>query len=61
MVEDVHYKDKKVNDAQFCVLQAMTALLCCGPWFDDTNTSDDRIYYKWLDMMLESHEDRVNN
>lgn len=61
VVEDVHYKDKKVNDAQFCVLQAMTALLCCGPWFDDTNTSDDRIYYKWLDMMLESHEDRVYN
>lgn len=44
---------------QFCSLQAMSALLCCGPCFDPQYLSEDGLLYPWLDMLLSSKEDKV--
>lgn len=38
----------------------MSALLCCGPCFDTHNLSEDGAIYRWLDMLLESSDDKVS-
>lgn len=38
----------------------MSALLCCGPCFDSHNLSEDGAIYRWLDMLLESSDDKVS-
>ncbi|XP_055840446.1 protein furry isoform X2 [Episyrphus balteatus] len=44
---------------QFSALQAMSALLSCGPIFHTTYLGDDGIIYKWLDCLLVSRDEKV--
>ena len=41
-------------------VQAMSAILCCGPAFDPSSLNDDNDQvYQWLNTLLGSHEDKV--
>lgn len=40
-------------------LQAMSAVLCCGPVFDNVGLSPDGYLYKWLDNILACQDQRV--
>lgn len=40
--------------------QAMSAVLCCGPVFDNVGLSTDGYLYKWLDNILACHDLRVS-
>uniref|UniRef100_A0A336KDY9 CSON006532 protein n=1 Tax=Culicoides sonorensis TaxID=179676 RepID=A0A336KDY9_CULSO len=44
---------------QFSALQAMCALLCCGPCFDSHNLSEDGHFYPWLDLLLTSKDEKI--
>lgn len=50
---------KKCTELQFAALQAMSALLCCGPCFDSQGLADEGSFYSWLDMMLESNDEKA--
>lgn len=50
---------KKGAELQFAALQAMSALLCCGPCFDSQGLAEDGPFYQWLDVMLESTDEKV--
>ncbi|KAG7258440.1 hypothetical protein CRUP_031883 [Coryphaenoides rupestris] len=39
---------------------AMSAVLCCGPVFDNVGLSNDGYLYKWLDNILACHDLRVH-
>lgn len=39
--------------------QAMSAVLCCGPVFDNVGLSPDGYLYKWLDNILACQDHRV--
>lgn len=39
--------------------QAMSAVLCCGPVFDNVGLSIDGYLYKWLDNILACQDHRV--
>jgi len=39
--------------------QAMSAVLCCGPVFDNVGLSPDGYLYKWLDNILACQDQRV--
>lgn len=41
--------------------QAMSAVLCCGPVFDNVGLSTDGYLYKWLDNILACHDIRVGS
>lgn len=41
--------------------QAMSAVLCCGPVFDNVGLSPDGYLYKWLDNILAWQDQRVRN
>ena len=43
----------------FCC-QAMSAVLCCGPVFDNVGLSLDGYLYKWLDNILACQDLRVS-
>ncbi|XP_017780111.1 PREDICTED: protein furry isoform X2 [Nicrophorus vespilloides] len=58
---DVEPSPKKCTDLHFSALQAMSALLCCGPCFDPQKLTEDGNLYKWLDVMLDSNEEKVYN
>lgn len=55
----VDLSNKKGTELQFAALQAMSALLCCGPCFDAEGLAEDGPYYQWLDVMLESTDEKV--
>lgn len=38
----------------------MSALLCCGSCFDTLNLGEDGNIYFWLDLLLTSQDDKVN-
>lgn len=38
----------------------MSAVLCCGPVFDNVGLSTDGYLYKWLDNILACHDLRVS-
>lgn len=40
--------------------QAMSAVLCCGPVFDNVGLSPDGYLYKWLDNILACQDLRVS-
>lgn len=40
-------------------VQAMSALLCCGPCFDPQYLTEDGLIYPWLDTLLISTDDKV--
>jgi hypothetical protein len=59
---NVHETDpasKKNTELQFVSLQAMSALLCCGPYFDSTDLFEDSMLYHWLSALLDSNEEKV--
>lgn len=43
----------------FCLFQAMSAVLCCGPVADNVGLSSDGYLYKWLDNILDSQDKKV--
>lgn len=48
------------EELQFASLQAMSAVLCCGPCFDVQHfLSEDGTLYGWLDTLLASKEEKV--
>uniref|UniRef100_A0A8C7U222 Furry homolog a (Drosophila) n=1 Tax=Oncorhynchus mykiss TaxID=8022 RepID=A0A8C7U222_ONCMY len=48
------YSDRnhQITRYQYCALKAMSAVLCCGPVFDNVGLSPDGYLYKWLDNIL---------
>ena len=49
------------EELQFAALQAMSAVLCCGPCFDGKNLlSEDGSLYGWLSTLLASKDEKVN-
>lgn len=58
---DPDQSHKKSTELQFAALQAMSALLCCGPCFDNESLTEDGRFYQWLDVMLESTDEKVIN
>ena len=44
----------------FNSLQAMSALLCCGPVFQSNGLATNSPLYRWLDNMLNCNETRVS-
>uniref|UniRef100_A0A7N9AS87 Furry homolog b (Drosophila) n=1 Tax=Mastacembelus armatus TaxID=205130 RepID=A0A7N9AS87_9TELE len=55
------YSDRnhQITRYQYCALKAMSAVLCCGPVFDNVGLSTDGYLYKWLDNILACHDLRV--
>lgn len=51
--------DRPYSELQLSALQAMSALLCCGPCFNPQGLSEDGLLYPWLDMLLASHDEKV--
>ncbi|XP_023817886.1 protein furry homolog isoform X5 [Oryzias latipes] len=56
------YSDRnhQITRYQYCALKAMSAVLCCGPVFDNVGLSTDGYLYKWLDNILACHDLRVH-
>lgn len=51
---------KNEEELQFSALQAMCAVLCCGPCFDPQGLlSEDGSLYPWLDLLLASDNEKV--
>ncbi|XP_053672318.1 protein furry [Anopheles nili] len=44
---------------QFSALQAMSAVLCCGPCFDSGHLAEDGAIYSWLDMLMTSNDEKI--
>lgn len=60
-LQDNDQSHKKCTELQFIALQAMSALLCCGPCIDPEGLEyNDGDFYRWLDNMLNSHEEKVS-
>lgn len=48
------------EELQFAALQAMSAILCCGPCFDVKNLlSEEGSLYGWLNILLSSRDEKV--
>lgn len=47
------------SELQMAALQAMSALLCCGPCFDPPSLAEDGLLYQWLDLLLASDNEKV--
>ncbi|XP_077422148.1 protein furry homolog isoform X2 [Vanacampus margaritifer] len=56
------YSDRnhQITRYQYCALKAMSAVLCCGPAFDNVGLSPDGYLYKWLDNILACQDQRVH-
>ncbi|XP_028838756.1 protein furry homolog isoform X6 [Denticeps clupeoides] len=56
------YSDRnhQITRYQYCALKAMSAVLCCGPVFDNVGLSPDGYLYKWLDNILACPDIRVH-
>uniref|UniRef100_A0A8C6KUG6 FRY microtubule binding protein n=1 Tax=Nothobranchius furzeri TaxID=105023 RepID=A0A8C6KUG6_NOTFU len=56
------YSDRnhQITRYQYCALKAMSAVLCCGPVFDNVGLSQDGYLYKWLDNILVCQDQRVH-
>ncbi|XP_061916437.1 protein furry homolog isoform X4 [Entelurus aequoreus] len=56
------YSDRnhQIKRYQYCALKAMSAVLCCGPVFDNVGLSPDGYLYKWLDNILACQDQRVH-
>ncbi|KAJ3590950.1 hypothetical protein NHX12_008898 [Muraenolepis orangiensis] len=56
------YSDRnhRITRYQYCALKAMSAVLCCGPAFDNVGLSPDGYLYKWLDNILACQDQRVH-
>jgi hypothetical protein len=51
--------ERPCSELQLSALQAMSALLCCGPCFNPQGLAEDGLFYPWLDMLLASHDEKV--
>ncbi|XP_071438579.1 protein furry [Hetaerina americana] len=48
------------TELQLSALQAMSALLCCGPCFDPKGLAEEGgHFYPWLDLLLHSRDEKV--
>ncbi|CAL8347877.1 unnamed protein product [Arctogadus glacialis] len=56
------YSDRnhQITRYQYCALKAMSAVLCCGPAFDNVGLSPDGYLYKWMDNILACQDQRVH-
>lgn len=57
--QEVDPSSKKSTELQYVSLQAMSALLCCGPYFDSTRLLEDSSLFKWLSGLLNSSDEKV--
>lgn len=55
----LHHSKFHSHICLFCY-QAMSAVLCCGPVFDNVGLSPDGYLYKWLDNILACQDLRVS-
>uniref|UniRef100_A0A7N9ANL5 Furry homolog a (Drosophila) n=1 Tax=Mastacembelus armatus TaxID=205130 RepID=A0A7N9ANL5_9TELE len=53
-------RNHQITRYQYCALKAMSAVLCCGPVFDNVGLSPDGYLYKWLDNILACQDQRVH-
>ncbi|KAJ8280141.1 hypothetical protein GJAV_G00050990 [Gymnothorax javanicus] len=53
-------RNHQITRYQYCALKAMSAVLCCGPVFDNVGLSPDGYLYKWLDNILACQDMRVH-
>ncbi|XP_049542885.1 protein furry isoform X2 [Anopheles darlingi] len=44
---------------QFSALQAISAVLCCGPCFEPAHLAEDGAIYSWLDMLMTSNDEKI--
>ncbi|XP_035794162.1 protein furry-like isoform X3 [Anopheles albimanus] len=44
---------------QFSALQAISAVLCCGPCFEPAHLAEDGAIYSWLDMLMTSSDEKI--
>ncbi|XP_021940399.1 protein furry [Zootermopsis nevadensis] len=51
--------DRPCSELQLSALQAMSALLCCGPCFNPQGLAEDGMLYPWLDMLLSSRDEKI--
>ncbi|PNF32070.1 hypothetical protein B7P43_G05723 [Cryptotermes secundus] len=51
--------ERPCSELQLSALQAMSALLCCGPCFNPQGLAEDGLFYPWLDMLLASHDEKI--
>ncbi|XP_041918938.1 protein furry homolog [Alosa sapidissima] len=56
------YSDRnhQITRYQYFALKAMSAVLCCGPVFDNVVLSPDGYLYKWLDNILVCQDPQVH-
>ena len=52
-------RNPRASALSFNSLEAMSALLCCGPVFHNKGLERESNLYRWLDNMLTSGEQRV--
>ncbi|CAB3359556.1 Hypothetical predicted protein [Cloeon dipterum] len=53
-------QDEVCSELEFAALQAMSALLSCGPCFTNQGLCYEGIFYPWLDTMLDSSDEKVS-
>jgi hypothetical protein len=58
-ISAVEADERPCSELQLSALQAMSALLCCGPCFNPQGLAEDGLLYPWLDMLLASHDEKV--
>uniref|UniRef100_A0A1B6DZ54 Protein furry n=1 Tax=Clastoptera arizonana TaxID=38151 RepID=A0A1B6DZ54_9HEMI len=47
------------EELQFCALQAMSVILCCGPCFEPQGLAEEGCLYPWLDLLLASKDKKI--
>lgn len=52
-------KEELCSEFEFSALQAMSAVLCCGPCFDPQGLSEESPFYSWLNSLLNSELDKI--
>ena len=52
-------KEETWSEQELSAVRAMSAVLCCGPVFDNNGFNDDGYIYHWLDTLLSSSDEKV--
>ncbi|GBM95380.1 Protein furry [Araneus ventricosus] len=52
-------KEEPCSDFEFSALQAMSAVLCCGPCFDLQGLSEEGPFYSWLNDLLNADVEKI--
>lgn len=53
--------DYTINDFELAALQAMSAVLCCGPCFDSHTLAEDSYIYYWIESLISAKDQRLND